>query len=262
MFDPDRIKMFERDGYLLGNQVIEPAEADALCREVTRVVDERDRDDVPQPVLCRNLGKSDDDFIWQIVDIWKASEPFARLLRLPKLVEAIHDLLGGAEIRVWHDQIQFKPASKGGVNMWHQDAPLWPILRPMNQVSAWIALDDADEGNGCMSMVPGSHRWGNCMPFLNGLKSFEEMPTSFEGHEVQVVPRPVPKGHVHFHHALTWHGSPANRSGRPRRAIAIHFMNEQTCYDATGDHPMKPFVTVEDGRTLTGKHFPKVYPLS
>lgn len=40
--------------------------------------------------------------------------------------------------------------------MWHQDAPYWPIVAPMTEVTAWVALDDADEDNGCMSMVPGS----------------------------------------------------------------------------------------------------------
>ena len=84
------------------------------------------------------------------------------------------------------------------------------------------------------------------------------MPQSFEGHEVEVVPCPVRKGEVHYHHALTWHGSPSNRSGRPRRAVALHYMTQETRYVAKGEHPMKPFVEVGDGEVVRGENFPLV----
>ena len=69
---------------------------------------------------------------------------------------------------------------------------------------------------------------------------------------------PVKKGEVHYHHALTWHGSHANTSGRPRRAIALHYMTGDTRYVASGEHPMKPFVEVGDGEVLQGETFPLV----
>src|SRR5207248_1136185 len=124
--------------------------------------------------------------------------------------------------------IQYKPAAIGGVNMWHQDSPYWPILTPKDvQLTAWVALDDADAENGCMSMVPGSHRWGDRISALHALKDFNAMPELFEGKKLEVRLCPVEKGAVHFHHPLTWHGSQANTSGRPRRAIALHFMTER-----------------------------------
>jgi len=64
---------------------------------------------------------------------------------------------------------------------------------------------------------------------------------------------------VHYHHALTWHGSAANTSNRPRRAIALHFMNEQTLFRAGGEHPMKRFVNVPDGAAISGDAFPLVW---
>jgi phytanoyl-CoA hydroxylase len=76
---------------------------------------------------------------------------------------------------------------------------------------------------------------------------------------VTVKTCPVKKGEVHFHHSLTWHGSHANTSGRPRRAIALHFMTDETRYVAAGQHCMKPFVEVADGEKLRGKHFPLVW---
>ena len=98
------------------------------------------------------------------------------------------------------------------------------------------------------------------MDFIRTLDSYEAMPASFNGHNLEVVRCPVKKGEVHFHHSLVWHGSHANNSGRPRRAIALHYMTEETEYVASGDHVMKPYVEVEDGALLKGIYFPQVYP--
>ena len=258
MLSQEQIEQFHRNGYLLGEQVLDDAEVEVLRTEMQRVIDDRDKD-VPQPVMLQNLSKPETP-VWQIVNISEASAPFARLTRQPVIAQSIAALMRAAEVRLWHDQVQFKPAATGGVNMWHQDAPYWSTLAPMTQVTAWIALDDVDLKNGCMSMVVGSHLWGNNIDFLHTLKSFDDVPSTFAGHEAEVRSCPVKKGHVHFHHALTWHGSSANTSGRPRRAIAMHYMGEDTRFVATGNHLMKPFITVRDGATVHGDRFPRVWP--
>lgn len=197
--------------------------------------------------------------VWQIVNIWMASPAFRRLLGHPKITGDVAQLTDAGELRVWHDQIQYKPAEQGGVNGWHQDAPAWPVLTPMTEVSAWVALDDVDESNGCMSMVPGSHRWGDSSEVLHHLPAFDAMPSTYRGEEVRVVRRPVARGEVHYHHALTWHGSHANGSGRPRRAIAIHYMLDGTRFVASGEHPIKRLIEVPDGAPVEGRWFPVCY---
>src|SRR5262249_12597926 len=153
----------------------------------------------------------------------------------------------------------YKPAEKGGVNMWHQDAPLWPSIAPMTEVTAWVALDDVDTDNGCMSMVPGSHRWGNNIEYLWKVPSFEGLPGGYEGGEIKPQLCPVAKGEVHYHHALTWHASHANTSDRPRRAIAVHYMTGDTRYLGRRGHPMEPYIDVAEGELLTGAHFPMLW---
>lgn len=257
MLTKAQVAKFHEDGYLKGAKVVADDVVNKLCSEVLRVIDERGGD-APQPVLLGNLGKEEAP-VWQIVNIWEASEPFFELIHNPTIVEEMAQLTRAKALRIWHDQIQYKPATTGGVNMWHQDAPLWPILAPMTEVTAWVALDDVDEENGCMSMVPGSHSWGNHWPMLRELPSFDAMPSEFEGRQIEVRTCPVRRGEVHYHHALTWHGSNSNRSGRPRRAIALHFMTDATRFVASGEHVMKPFVEVCDGEVMEGKHFPLVY---
>lgn len=260
MLTESQVAQFKADGYLNGGHAIGDAEVDVLRAELERIIENQDRLE-RKPVRIANLSGKNESPVWQIVNIWEASDAFRELMFNRKIVEEIAQLTGAKELRIWHDQIQYKPAQVGGVNMWHQDAPLWPIIEPMTEVSAWVALDDVDESNGCMSMVPGSHQWGDrMMSFLATLPDFDSMPAEYEGHPITVRTCPVKKGEVHYHHALTWHGSHANLSGRPRRAIAYHYMTQDTCYVASGGHPMKPFVTVADGEILQGEHFPQVYP--
>lgn len=263
MLSESQVAHFNQFGYVLGNKVLSDDEVESLRAETLRVIEQREQKDIRQPVLCHNMGQGDSP-IWQIVNIWMASEPFFKLISHPRITEEVAQLHDGANaLRIWHDQIQYKPAGKGGVNMWHQDSPYWGILTPKHaQVTAWVALDDVDESNGCMSMVPHSHQWGNAIEFLHTLKDFDEMRgrvREFEGHKVDVVYCPVKKGHVHFHHSLTWHGSHANTSARPRRAIALHYMTDQTRYVAGGNHCMKQFVQVNDGEVMKGEAFPQVY---
>lgn len=250
-----QIGRFRRDGYLLGPEVLTSDEVDQLRAELQRVLDEPT--DGPRPVMMQNLGADPNAPVWQVVNIWEASEAFRMLVYNPSIVAAIGQLMDTSSVRLWHDQIQYKPAERGGTNKWHQDSPLWPVLTPMTQVTAWVALDDVDEENGCMSMIAGSHLWGDQSAYLDAQTSFE-LPGSFDGAPVQRQLCPVRKGQVHFHHGLTWHGSHGNRSGRMRRAIALHYMDSNTRFMSTGSHPMDRFIESGDGLPIAGNHFPLV----
>jgi phytanoyl-CoA hydroxylase len=258
MLTKEQVAEFKANGYLKASKVASDDQVEAMRRDLARVLEQHKNPDVPQPVSVSNWNPEAP--IWQIVNIWEASDAFRELLSNPTIVEEVAQLTDAKQLRVWHDQIQYKPAGEGGVNMWHQDWPYWPNIAPMTeQVSAWVALDDIDESNGCMSMVKGTHKFGNTIDFLHTLKDFKQMPATYEGKKLEIVLRPVKKGEVHYHHGLTWHGSHANKSGRPRRAIAVHYMTEKTVYVASGGHLMKPFVEVADGAMLQGEHFPLVW---
>jgi hypothetical protein len=258
MLTAAQVDQFARDGFMAGPRVLSDDEAEFLQQEVERVIRDREKGG-RQPVMCRDIGQPGAP-VWQIVNIWEASDAFAKLLFSRTITQEVAQLTNAKELRVWHDQVQYKPVATGGVNYWHQDQPYWPVIAPPTQVTAWVALDDAAADNGCMSMVPGTHLVGNTIEFLQSLKTIEAMPREYQGRAIEVKLCPVKKGHVHYHHALTWHGSHANKSGRPRRAVAFHFMPESTRFVAKGMHVMKQFINVPDGAMIQGEHFPIVWP--
>src|SRR3954462_14595115 len=141
MLSNEQIAQFKANGYLNGGIVLTDDEVETLRAETMRVIEERNRKDIPQPVLTRNLSRDEDGQVWQIVNIWMASEPYHKLISQPQITKGLAQLTNATELRIWHDQIQYKPPQIGGVNMWHQDAPYWPIIAPMTEVTAWLALD-------------------------------------------------------------------------------------------------------------------------
>lgn len=269
MLTEQQIAQFDRNGFINGGQVLTDAEVEELRGELMALIDhgpEGFAPGEPEPVLFRDMTGGAGRPVWQIVNIWEACPAFHRLIYRREVVEAIQQLTRASELMVWHDQIQYKPAEVGGTTRWHQDAPLWPIILPNTMVTAWVALDEVDVENGAMSMVPGTHKWGDQMAYLNSLESFESVGAGFEPpdgskiEKLEAVFCPVKKGEVHFHHSLVWHGSHDNTSGRPRRAIGMHYMTGETYYDSSGAHPMEQFVHIPDGELMlkAGKHFPHV----
>ena len=259
------LKTFQEQGFVLGGRVLTDAQVDVLRSEIQRVMRTPEFPTESQPVRCINVSQTQGAPVWQIVNIWQASEPFALLIRNKSIAADVACLTRAKELRIWHDQVEYKPKDIGGTASWHQDSPEWggdrPVLTPPTQISAWVALDEVSEENGCLWMVPGSHLWGPANNLIQKISNHLKLPAEHSGRKLRKAACPVPKGYVHFHHGLTWHSSSPNTSGRSRRAIAVHYMPENTRYVADNEHVMKQFVTVGDGEMMAGSAFPQVYPI-
>ncbi len=159
MLTAEQVARFKTDGFVKGGRVVDDQTLEVLRSELARVMAQQNDPKVKQPVNIANYSGNKDSPIWQIIGMSEASEPFLQLQYNKQICEEVAQITGAEQLRIWHDQIQTKPPN-GAVNMWHQDSLYWPLLMPKTtQVSAWVALDDADETNGCMSMVVGSHLW-------------------------------------------------------------------------------------------------------
>lgn len=263
MLSKDQIDRFRDQGFLKVGRIMEEAQADTLRHRMFDVIGGCAHG---KAEAVRDFFSDEKKSVIQIVNIWEADDLFRQHLYNPAICEMVAELIGTDTLRVWHDQVQFKPPRIGGPTDWHQDHPYWPIIQPADLVSAWVALDDADEENGCMSMVPQSHKWGAHKGGTIGTDPSSFLPTPDlsllpPDAKIEIVPCPIKKGEVMFHHCLTWHGSPPNKSDRGRPAIAVHYMPGYTRYekDPGRTHLVEHNVEVQPGEILKGKHFPTVW---
>ena len=161
----------------------------------------------------------------------------------PKIVDVIVDLLG-PDIKLYGDQLFMKPPQHGSRKEYHQDSNSWKHLVPYNLVSCWAAMDDATLENGCLWVIPGSHKWG----LISREREQEIESHALEGKWENESPVELKSGDCSFHHSLLLHSSHANRSSKQRRGYATHYMCSKTKY--LGDTP-KP-----DYPLICGQEFP------
>ncbi|MBC8136032.1 MAG: phytanoyl-CoA dioxygenase family protein [Fibrella sp.] len=260
MLTETQIQTFRDQGFLNYGPVLTPDETQALREALTRTLSGKSE---RKPETNRDIGGSN-GVVVQIVNQWEVEPVFHTHLFHPQIVTMVAQLMGTDTVRVWHDQVQIKPSHIGGPTIWHQDFPYWPVIAPAELVSAWVALEDATVENGCMSMVPRSHKWGAYNGGTVGSIPDDWGPAHDvgfvpEGESVEPVACEVPAGGVVFHHCMTWHGAPPNHTGRGRPAIAVHYMPGHTRYEPTDKgHLVEEHISVKPGELLVGEHFPTV----
>lgn len=157
------------------------------------------------------------------------------LTRKP-ILGAIAARLCGAPVRLWHDQLLYKPVSTPDAvaNVgWHTDRGYWKTCASDNMLTAWIPFHDCFEEQGTITMVDGSLHWPDNTEgldfFSNDLEGLEKNFVT-GGRQVHKAPMNLPKGHVSIHHCLTIHGSGPNHGAAPRRSIAVHLQDEANRY--------------------------------
>nr|MBA3708222.1 phytanoyl-CoA dioxygenase family protein [Planctomycetota bacterium] len=153
------------------------------------------------------------------------------LVRSPVLAAVAAVLAGTDEIRLWHDQLLYKPVDrperKNNVG-WHTDRGYWKTCSSSAMLTAWIPFHDCDETMGTVNMIDGSHRWPDNtekLDFFNPDLTALEREFITGGKPVLKVPMDLRAGQVSFHNCLTIHGSGPNRSDRARRSIAVHMQD-------------------------------------
>jgi phytanoyl-CoA hydroxylase len=151
-----------------------------------------------------------------------------------RLADAL-TLVLGAEPYAVQSMLYFKPAGARGQAL-HQDN-FYLRAEPGTCVAAWMALDPADDDNGCMMMVPGSHRWPIlCTENADTRISFTDVTVPIAGHEA--VPVHMAPGDVLFFTGSMVHGSRPNTSAdRFRRALIGHYVEGEARQVAEYYHP-------------------------
>jgi hypothetical protein len=164
------------------------------------------------------------------------SDDVARILRKPVIGAVAARLARAAQIRVFQSTLIYKPPIAGepsNVVPWHFDRHYWQSCTSEDMLTAFIPFHDCGVDMGTITMVEGSHRWAEIGADDSTTRHFAERDNDdleamlvrnaeHNGAQVRKVAMVIPKGHMSFHHCRTYHGSGANVSGRPRRAISFH----------------------------------------
>ena len=179
-----------------------------------------------------------------------------RLICHPAVGAIASQLSRSPVIRLFNSTLVHKPAGVlGAANSvgWHTDKAYWPGCTSDRMLTAWIPLHDVTEDGSPLTVLDGSHRWPErevadlraVRGFAADQKHWMEEALHRRQVDFRPVPLPMPAGHLSFHHCKTFHGSPPNRSGRPRMSVTSHLQD--------GDNRWRPALGT-DGNPVRYQH--------
>lgn len=205
---PDQVEQFNRLGFLKGLRVFDAQE----IADIRGYFDQ---------LLDRVLQAGGDSY-----SISTAHLKYGRvydILTHERLVAVASDLLG-PNVVAWGSHFFCKMPRDGKRVAWHQDASYWP-LSPSRTVTVWLAIDDADRGNGCMRFLGGSHHFGHLTYRRSDPAEHNVLDQTVEDAEQYGAPVDVElaAGEVSIHSDLLLHGSEANVSDRRRCGLTLRY---------------------------------------
>lgn len=218
---------FHEKGYIYVGEVLNGADLERARLAYEALMAAEESDGGPRDLGLQEEDAAEKRQILQVMNAWSKSDLFWKLAARPDIVAAAQALIGTGALRLYSDQCLYKPPKHCSRVLWHQDNGYWK-LEPPTAVSMWLAFDDADETNGCMRVIPGLHK--------GGLLEHKPNPDrgNLRGLDIDTsgaLPMCFPAGHAMMHHCLTPHGTDANESDQPRRAIAITYMDAASTQD-------------------------------
>ncbi|MFF6979095.1 phytanoyl-CoA dioxygenase family protein [Streptomyces sp. NPDC008343] len=163
---------------------------------------------------------------------------WVRLVSDPRLVDIGEHFLG-PNLACFTAHYICKPPYDGQPVLWHQDGAYWK-LAPMRALTVWLAIDESTAENGCLRMIPGSHKLPLHPPNLRTDKPnmlFSEADTDLVSRwaaEQGVVDIELNPGDVSIHHPHLLHCSEANTSPKRRCGLDIGYISTSTRIESQG----------------------------
>lgn len=253
----EQVQFFHENGYLAGIPLLNDTQIEKLREELEELLEPLHPAHHLFYEYHSNESANPENILFHALGAWRISPAYHDVLWNPAFVMAASQLLGDESVRFWHDQLFYKPAQHGGVVAWHQDYSYWTRTVPMAHLTCWTGLDDADQENGCLYYVPGSHRWGLLdKPELAGdMEGLQQYLTEQQKEEFNPVPAELKKGHATFHHPLMVHGSYENKTKRPRRAFVINVFADGVRSN-TNEVLLQGVPEINKGEAMHGQFFP------
>jgi hypothetical protein len=225
------MEQFQHDGYVILRTVMTEDELSLIEVEFNRFI----AGEVPAMGrdFCDMSGPYDrkfEDFALVNAVLPRKYRPEIQGNLYERRTASIARQLIGASATLDYDQFLAKrPNKPDAVFTWHQDLGYWPTGTPDTQTATCsLALDDADAENGCLKVVPGSHRKGlrPHVPLMGDREESHILSVAMTADD-RVVELPLRRGDITVHNEMIIHGSGGNNSpDRWRRTYITAFRSE------------------------------------
>jgi hypothetical protein len=251
---------FAQHGWYLSKKLFTDEEVDTLLAASERFyAGERSRRLPKRPPTLAYWEPSDGPVQRHNDYIHYESDEIGAILRKPLIGAVAARLAETDEIRVFQSTLIYKPPrpdEPSNVVPWHFDKHYWQTCTSEKMLTAFCPFHDCGEEMGTITMIDGSNNWKEIGFDDSTTKHFAERDNEeledllkrnaeFNNAEVVKVPMVIPKGHMSFHHCLTYHGSATNRADIPRRAVSLHLQDADNRYRG---------FTRADGSVVTYNH--------
>jgi ectoine hydroxylase-related dioxygenase (phytanoyl-CoA dioxygenase family) len=242
---PEQIRGFQEDGYLVVEGLFEPAEVRELLENFMRMHAGGEIPGCFEPASPEEAKGDVLKLYPRMMHPHRVDELSLRYLLDDRLEEVLTDLFGEEPLAA-QSMMYFKPAGAKGQAL-HQDN-FFLKVEPGTCIAAWVALDPADEENGGLEVVPGTHDMDifcpeEADPEVSFTRDYVPVPEGLEA-----VPVVMGPGDVLFFNGQLVHGSQPNRTeDRFRRSFICHYIGRSS---ERISHWYRPILTM-DGEEVT-----------
>ncbi len=227
VIDQADVAFFEREGYLVVPDALTMTEVNTLRDDAARIC----RGELgPVRGVTPALPTESDEAVMQrylcIHFPHKLSDVMVRTLAHPAIVEVLTHIIG-PNVKCMQSMLFIKPAGKPG-QAWHQDEDFIPT-RDRTLTGAWIAMDRATIENGCLWVLPGSHKPGILWEMDDTYDARFDCTKEAKGfpyRDEDAVPVEVEAGAIVFFNGYLLHRSlPNTAQSGFRRSLVNHYMS-------------------------------------
>lgn len=211
------IRQYRDQGYVIPAFRLSQARTDALRESLEQLL--RDNPGVrPEKLVSAHIEGRNDEGV-------KGSRDFLALAQDPEILDLVEQVIG-PDIILWGCHVFCKPAGTGYETPWHQDGHYWPI-RPLATCTVWVALEESVIENGCLRVIPGSHKGQHLHPHLHEDRedlTLNQRMAEGSFNESDAVDLQLQPGQMSMHDVYMIHGAAANTSGKRRTGVALRYM--------------------------------------
>jgi len=221
----EEVENYKQQGYVVPKWRY-PAKSIEMMQRLVQELIEANPDHYQEQLVCPHLPQGATKPM--------ISERHQDFLNLA-MEEGVRKILGqilGPDVLLWGSQLFCKPAAVGMEIPWHQDGAYWPI-RPLANISAWIAIDRVRRENACLKVIPGSHLSGLKPHQIDSRKNLALDRTVNPEHlnKEEAVDIELEPGELVFFDVYLMHGSNANTSGERRAGLVYRYMPSTSLFD-------------------------------